>query len=389
MQNIRIGDVNISSMTFACATAIALCAAVPSPVRAAPVIAGVTVFANGAAVMGTEPDSVTVGGGSVWVEYGNGVDSTGVIPGDSTIVQYSMSGAIQNTYQISGEVDGLKYNPTTGMVWALQNQDANSTLSLINPTTGTVTGPLMYAAPPYAYGPNSGPGANNGRGYDDVAFLGGKVYLSYTNPASPGDSVLQILDQGNNPSGTLTTTSILRALQTGTDSPDIDSLKSTPFGDLVLTSEGDGVPTSNPVISLIANPGVAGQTVTNVVVTDGAGNDVQGMDDVLFPGATSGTLFVADTDSNNVYEVRLTGLDPNTPIVSLGSFNEVGLVNLATGVATPLLTGADLPDGTLNGPHGLDFLPNVVPEPQTWILMLLGVGALGAATRRRRAAPAA
>ena len=37
------------------------------------------------------------------------------------------------------------------------------------------------------------------RGYDDVAFLGGKVYLSYTNPVNPTDSVLQILNNGNNP----------------------------------------------------------------------------------------------------------------------------------------------------------------------------------------------
>ena len=81
------------------------------------------------------------------MEYGNGVDSTGVIPGDSTIVQYSTNGAIEHTYQISGEVDGLKVNPVTGMVWALQNQDANATISLINPATGTVIpGPFKHFA---------------------------------------------------------------------------------------------------------------------------------------------------------------------------------------------------------------------------------------------------
>jgi hypothetical protein len=78
---------------------------------------------------------------------------------------------------------GLKVNPVTGMVWALQNQDGNSTLSLINPTTNTVSSPLSYASPPYVYGPSSA------RGYDDLAFLGGKVYLSYTNPVNPTDPV--------------------------------------------------------------------------------------------------------------------------------------------------------------------------------------------------------
>ena len=387
MLNVRTMRVNKAIATLMSGVASALIALVGPAAWAAPVITGVTVFANGGVVGGTQPDSITHEAGSVWVEYGNGVDSTGVIPGDSTIVQYSTSGAIEHTYQISGEVDGLKVNPVTGMVWALQNQDANSTISLINPTTGTVTGPFVAnTSPPYKYGPNSGPNANNGRGYDDVAFRGSQVFLSYTNPASPTDSVLQSLDQGDNPSGTLTTTSILTAEQTGIPSPDIDSLKTTPSGDLVLTSEGDGVPTSDGRFTLIAHAGEMNQTVTNVRVTDGMGNNVQGMDDVLFPGATAGTLYVTDTGTNNVYAITLKGLNPNTAIVSLGSFDEVGLVNLTTGVATPLLTGADFPDGTLNSPHGLDFIPSIVPEPGAWALMLVGLGGVGAVSRRRREA---
>lgn len=164
-----------------------------------------SVFATGSPVGGTQPDSITNGDGSIWVEYGNGADSTGA-SGASTIVQYSPGGAVQQVYSIAGLADGLKFNPTTGMVWALQNNDGNATLSLIDPTTHTISGPLTYG-PPYSYGPNGG----SGRGYDDVAFLNGKVYLSYTNPVNPTDPVLQILNQGNNPTGSLTTTSILTA----------------------------------------------------------------------------------------------------------------------------------------------------------------------------------
>src|ERR1700722_1570915 len=151
-----------------------------------------SVFATGGAVGGTPPDSVTIGDGSVWVEYGNGADSTGA-GGSSTIVQHSPGGAVQHSYTISGLVDRLKFNPVTGVVWALQNNDGNATLSLINPTTHTVSGPLSYAV------------TSTARGYDDVAFLGGKVYLSYTNPVNPTDPVLQILNNGNSPTGTLTT----------------------------------------------------------------------------------------------------------------------------------------------------------------------------------------
>jgi PEP-CTERM motif len=331
-----------------------------------------SVFATGGSgTGGTQPDSVTIGDGSVWIEYGNGADSTGA-SGSSTIVQYGLNGAVRHTYTISGLVDGLKFNPVTGIVWALQNNDGNATLSLINPTTHAVSGPLSYAV------------TSATRGYDDVAFLGGKVYLSYTNPVNPTDSVVQILNNGNNPSGTLTTTNILTAAQTGIRVPDTDSLKSTPSGALVLTNEGDGPGTGNLVatFTLISNPGAKNQTVTNVPVTDAKGNDAEGMDDVLFPGVTQGTLFVTDTPTDKVYEVRLTGLDPDTPIISLGSFGEVATVDPSTGVVeTVLLSG-------LSAPHGFDFIPFAVPEPSTWAMMLLGFASLGfVGYRRAKTAP--
>ena len=163
-----------------------------------------------------------------------------------------------------------------------------------------------------------------------------------------------MLNNGNNPSGTLTTTNILRASQTGIPVPDIDSLKSTPNGELVLTSEGDGPGTGNPVaeFTLISHPGAANQTEKTVAVTNAKGQDAEAMDDVLFPSAHAGTLYITDTGSDTVYALKLTGLDLNTPIVSLGSFHEVALVNPLTGVVEdPLLTG-------LSSPHGLDFIPN-------------------------------
>lgn len=351
--------------------------------QAAPTVS-VSTFATGGAVSATQPDSITSGGGSVWVEYGNNASSTGGM-GSSTIVQYSMNGTVQHVYPVAGLVDGLKFNPVTGIVWALQNNDGNATLSLINPTTMTVSGPLKYASPPYIYGPSSG------RGYDDVAFLNGKVYLSYTNPVNPSDPVLQILNQGNSPSGTLTTTTILTAQQTNPAftspsqaPPDIDSLKSTPSGQLVLTSEGDGLGaafnSSDGRYTLISNPGTATQTFTSLRITNSAMVNVNKMDDVVFPGATAGTLYVADTSNNTVYAIHLTGLDPNTPIATLGSFDEVALVNPMTGVAgTPLLSG-------LKGLHGLEFVPatSSAPEPSTWPMLLLGLGGLAVAAAARR-----
>src|SRR5215467_8677516 len=119
----------------------------------------ITTFATGTAVNATGPDSINLSRNSVWVSYTNGADSTG-LSGSSTIVQYKRNGQVRYTYSIAGSVDGLKVDPRTGLVWALQNQDGNSTLSLIDPKKHTVSGPIPYAV------------ASSIRGYDDVVFRG-------------------------------------------------------------------------------------------------------------------------------------------------------------------------------------------------------------------------
>ena len=57
-------------------SAAALLIALGASAQAAPT-ASSSVFATGGPVGGTQPDSVTIGDGSVWIEYGNGADSTG------------------------------------------------------------------------------------------------------------------------------------------------------------------------------------------------------------------------------------------------------------------------------------------------------------------------
>src|ERR1700694_3406873 len=94
----------------------------------------------------TSPDSITVANGAVWLAYTNGADSTGA-SGSSTIVEYDRSGHANHSYQIAGYVDGLKFDPVTGEIWALQNQDGNSTLTLIDPEDHTLSPPLSYAIP--------------------------------------------------------------------------------------------------------------------------------------------------------------------------------------------------------------------------------------------------
>ena len=321
-----------------------------------------SVFATGTGGE-TQPDSVTIGNNAIWIEYGNGADSTGA-GGSSMIVEYGTSGQVENTYTIAGSADGLKIDPATGNVFALQNQDGNSTLSLINPTTGTVSGPLSYAV------------TSATRGYDDVAFLNGSVYLSYTNPTGPGDAVVQKLTNGDQPIGTLVTNNILADGATGTNITtgqtnqpiplsDPDSLKSTPNGGLVLTSGSDNT------FTLISDPGTTAQSERFVQLKNlPTGSS---LDDVIIPTSSTGTFYVSNAGTNQIQAYTVSGLNTSDAYASVGT--EIVQVDLQTGAQTPLITG-------LSGSHGLGFVPTANNDPTVLQTSIFALGAdVGGATQ--------
>jgi hypothetical protein len=292
------------------------------------------------------PDSITIGGGSIWVEYGNGADSTGA-SGSTTIVQYSMTGQVESTYTVTGLADGLKYDPATGNVWVLLNNDGNSTLQFINPATQQVSGPLKYGSG-YVYGPNSS------RGFDDVVFDGNRVFLSETNPANPGDPVIVQLLNGQAPFGTLQTTGILSFGDTGTNlvtgqtnqllpMTDPDSLKLLPNGELLLTGEADGA------YIFVKDPGTAHQTESFVTLPAG---DIP--DDAIMPSSRSGTFYISNQSGNDIISVAVTGLNTNDLYADITNAttnaNELVQIDPTTGAVTPIVTGLD-------NPHGLAFVP--------------------------------
>ncbi|MBV9236717.1 MAG: hypothetical protein JOZ94_12850 [Xanthobacteraceae bacterium] len=293
----------------------------------------------------TQPDSLTIGDGHLFAAYGNGVASDGTGTGTSEIVQYDLSGHIQHTYDVKGSVDGLKFDPTTEKLWALQNQDGNSTLTLINPETHHVSKPLAYDD------------TSATRGYDDVVFQHGNVFLSYTNPnpANPSDPVIVKLDGGDRPKGELETTPILTFGATGTNTVtqqtgqmvplnDPDSLKTAPNGDLLLSSGDDGT------IIDVHDAGQADQSVSFTEIVDSMGNRVKGLDDVIKTDAKSGTFYLSDTTTNTIESFHVSNLNPNDYYASVSSLGGFGQVDPSTGQFQLLLAAP--------GAHGLAFVPD-------------------------------
>jgi hypothetical protein len=299
----------------------------------------VSTFATGAAVNATAPDSIAVTKNSLWVSYTNGTTGTGG-GGNSTVVQYKLkNGKVRGTYSIPGSVDGLKVDPSTGTVWALQNQDGNSTLTLIDPEAHTVSKPIPYNI------------TSTARGLDDVAFRVDQTFLSYTNPAALTDPTILLVQDGTNP---IVTTPILLMGATGTDlatgvpdqltsQADPDSLKLTPYGDLMLSSG------SNAQLIFVSAPGTAGQSVSFLNLLDQSHKPVADLDDATFATAHKGTFYLADTGHNRILKVNADKLRIGSLYASVSSLNALVAVDLKTGVVTPIV-------GKLQGPHGLQFV---------------------------------
>jgi hypothetical protein len=315
------------------------------------------------------PDSITDGAGSIWVSYDGGTNSDGTNPNTfSTIVRYSPAGAEQNIYKIQGDVDGLKYNPFTGQVWALQNQDANSHLTLIDPVSGTLTS-VSYAV------------TSPTQGYDDVVFTKNGTYLSETNPSGPSDVTLVKIVPGTSPiqvTPLLTSGSPGLNVNTGktgfvlAQPVNTDSLKLAPNGTLYQTTG------ANRDTIGIYDPATGALKYLTLTAN---GKAVSGMDDTLFITSPSGILYATATNANEVDKFNIS-LPTGTLIASIGSLDEIAIVDPSTGNLTPFLTGLD-------GIHGLDFVPTVVPETSTILTGAITlIGGLLIALRRRQKAVA-
>jgi len=312
----------------------------------------VAVFANAPKGL-SSPDSITRFQGTIWVGYQNKTQPTGT-GGDSDIVQFDPTGKVLKTYKVKGRNDGLKYNPFDGKIYALQNEDLNPYLTLIDPVTGTVTN-YAYATPPA-----------HGGGYDDIVFLNGQIFISASNPnlTPPSKnypfgqniypSIIKVTLVGNqiDSSPVLIGNATLIDVTTGKSvvaaQSDPDSLKVDPSGNLVLDSQQDGD------LIFLNGPGFPNQVGYRLHLSSSSTTQVT-VDDTVFPTQAAGTIYVADTPADIVYAITSSVFPPNSAFTSASDSNNYeGRIDLQTGKITPIITG-------LQGPHGALFV-SALPE---------------------------
>jgi len=319
-----------------------------------------------------QPDDITRIGGYLFTGFQNGVGPQGQASTDgnrdSTIVEFTTSGAVVNQWDIRGKCDGLTANPATGLMVATVNEDANSSLYTINPFTGRIVH--------YRY--NRQPLPHNG-GTDAISFYRGLMLISASAPGTVGAPAPQpyypavyvvTLNQfkrvayvralffGESHATAANGPHVGRSVKLGLTDPDSNEV--VPFlaprfpGDFMLTSQGD----KQQIYA--HNPGARHQHLWVLDIS-------QSVDDTAWATSFSGALFATDHDGNTVNRVSglfipgmafvaVTPCDANNaPATCPGPGfppNYLGTLNMFTGHITPVsVSGPSLE------PQGMIFVP--------------------------------
>ena len=295
-------------------------------------------FATGSAV--TNPDSVTSGGGHIYIGYQNAAASDGS-SGSSTIIEYTMTGTAQRTWTVPGKNDGLRYNKFDGKLWATRNEDGNPALTIIDLASGTATD---YAFPSPAHG----------GGYDDLAFTRDRAFIVASNPTNAGAHVPAVLKVTSLSGGTVGLEPILYDDSTATDRAsgkpvqlelsDPDSLWLTATGELALTAQGDAQ------MVFMKNPGQEDQV--NEMVDTTTGGQAEQLDDTAFATSNSGFFLVVDQKAGATYKLTHDGgFQPGLTLSEAPNDSTVpsvvGTFNTHTGELTTISTGWIKPTGLL------------------------------------------
>src|SRR6202051_1122305 len=330
---------SIQSVALA-AFAISSAAAAPAFAQTAVSPYQLSVFASAPSGL-SAPDSIAVLRDHVFVGYGDGNAPNGSDGKSTQIVEYALNGTVEYTYTVKGHSDGLKVDPSTHHLWALQNEDANANLVIINPET--------HQQKLYTFGQPL-----HGGGYDDIVFRGCKVYISASNPANnpnTGPAIVSATLDGNYVDVKPVLAGDASAIDIPTDAAtklnlqDPDSMTLDPQGNIVLDSQAD------QELIIVSDPGSSNQRVLHLPLSyeTASGPIPVEVDDTAFVTSTEGFILFADKGLNTVFSLKKNAFAPGAAYTAADGGPFVGTIDLTTGIITPIVTG-------LKGPGGMVFV---------------------------------
>jgi len=294
----------------------------------------VSTFATSVLGVYYQPDSIAVLDGHIFVGFGNSAKPDGSDGKSSTIVEYGRNGNVITTYIVKGHNDGLKVDPRTKLLWAMQNEDASPNLVIIDPRT--------RSQKLYTFGPTP-----HGGGYDDMAFRGKDVFISASNPSNNPNN-FPVIVRAELVGNKVSVSPVLQGTATATDIPsdtpvtlnlqDPDSMIFDPFGDLVLDTQADAE------LIILHHPGAFDQSVYHLPLTLD-GSPVQ-IDDTVYATSSHGVILVSDRDGETIYAISKDIFSPTAAYSATPA--SVGELDMDTGVITNVVTG-------MVSPHGMAF----------------------------------
>jgi len=310
----------------------------------------------------SQPDSIVQWRDSVLIGFGDHVAKDGSDGKSSTIVQYSLSGDVQRTFSVPGHNDGLRI-VSDDELWALQNEDANPNLVVIDLETGQQK---MFSFAPTVHG----------GGFDDMVVKGGQVLMTASNPNlnAQGVNVFPALVSASLSGSTVVVEPVLNGNANATDIPtgssvqlnltDPDSMTIDPRGNIVLDSQADGE------LVFIRNPLSDSPEVGRILITKSTGGSTT-VDDTGFARGGETFLLFTDLAGDTIYRLDSPpfGFEPGVAYSASDSDGLVGTLNLDNGILTPIVTGLGSARGMLfvraDGSRGHDDdrkLKRSVPE---------------------------
>jgi sugar lactone lactonase YvrE len=319
-------------------------AAQTSPVATPPY--KVSVFAKSPAGV-SQPDSMVLWNDSVIVGFQNHVAKDGTDHKFSTIVEFSLAGKVKRVFQVPGHNDGLRVIGDDNL-WALQNEDANPNLVVIELGTGKAK---QYKFPPTPHG----------GGYDDMVVKNGKIFITASNPNldAMGNNVFPALVRASLSGDNVLVEPVLNGDASAIDIPtgksaklnltDPDSLTIDPRGNIVLDSQADSE------LVFIKHPFTDEQTVGRLNITSsatGPGGATITLDDTAFAPNPKAFLLVSDVNAGVIYRIDAGtfGFEPGAAYTASDTLGLLGTLNLDNGVVTPIVTG-------FGSARGLLFVP--------------------------------
>ena len=294
----------------------------------------------------------------IWTAYQNGINADGTpgAPGGptaSTVAGYdAKTGALVKTILVTGKVDGLTADPALGRLIATVNEDANSSLNLVNPATG--------AYKTYKYSPS--PEVSGAGGTDSIDVRGRQIYVVHSNPSDTTQPA-EYRATLSNATNTALLTPVFADNASATDAvtgkpvtlaltdPDTNAFmpaQSPRFaGQLATISQGDGQ------IIFASHPGSTPK-LTVLTLADNVPGNVPPIDGMAVATCGHGTLYVVDAKAGTITALDTSGWAAGTVFVGEPNDNAnplIGTLSLSTGQIIPL-------GNKFVSPKGLLFVPS-------------------------------